>query len=99
MKYIDADKLRSEIEDRRDICSGVFERNSDTYYQGKAVAYNEVLFFLDTLEESEQTPADWSEEQIVNATFNDLAIVYERIRAEMIRRHRDIAINIKEGQR
>ena len=30
------------------ICDGVFERNSDTYYQGKAVAYQETLSFIDS---------------------------------------------------
>ena len=44
-------KIRAEIERRKNICKGVFERESDTYYQGKAVAYDETLSFLDTLEE------------------------------------------------
>lgn len=55
------EKIRAEIERRKDICSGVFERNSDTYYQGKAVAYDEVLSFLSTLEE-EKSNDKWSAE-------------------------------------
>lgn len=46
--------IRQEIERRKKICEGIFERESDTYYQGKAVAYGELLPFIDSLpEESE----------------------------------------------
>lgn len=45
------DKIRQEIERRRDICKCIFERDSDTYYQGKSVAYGEVLAFIDSLPE------------------------------------------------
>lgn len=53
-KYIDADHLKAEIEKRKNICKGIFERDSDTYYQGKAVAYGELLAFIESLpDESE----------------------------------------------
>lgn len=45
------EKIRAEIERRKNICESVFERGADTYYQGKAVAYGELLPFLDTLSE------------------------------------------------
>lgn len=54
-------KIKAEIERRKDICSGVFERNSDTYYQGKAVAYDEALSFLSTLESEKPVPNDLEE--------------------------------------
>ena len=47
------DKIRQEIERRMHICDGVFERNSDTYYQGKAVAYQETLSFIDSLQQEQ----------------------------------------------
>ena len=43
------EKIRQEIERRKNICEGIFERESDTYYQGKAVAYGELLAFIDSL--------------------------------------------------
>lgn len=43
------DKIRQEIERRKKICEDIFERESDTYYQGKAVAYEELLPFIDSL--------------------------------------------------
>jgi hypothetical protein len=43
------EKIRQEIERRKNICEGIFERESDTYYQGKAVAYGELLPFIDSL--------------------------------------------------
>ena len=43
------EKIRQEIERRKKICEGIFERESDTYYQGKAVAYGELLTFVDSL--------------------------------------------------
>ena len=52
-KYIDANLLRNEIEKRMHICDSVFERDSDTYYQGKAVAYRETLSFIDSLQKEE----------------------------------------------
>ncbi len=45
------EKIRQEIERRKKICEGIFERESDTYYQGKAVAYGELLPFIDSLPE------------------------------------------------
>ena len=47
------DQLRQEFERRRDICKGIFERDSDTYYQGKAVAYDESISIIDSLSEEE----------------------------------------------
>ena len=52
-KYIDTERLRAEAEKRMHICDGVFERNSDTYYQGKAVAYQEILSFIDSLQQEQ----------------------------------------------
>lgn len=53
MKYIDADLLLKEIEKRKNICNGVYERDSDTYYQGKAVAYQETLSLVDSLQQEQ----------------------------------------------
>ena len=50
------EKIRQEIERRKEICEGIFERESDTYYQGKAVAYGELLSFIDSL--PEEKPSD-----------------------------------------
>lgn len=47
------DQIRQEIERRKDICQGIFERESDTYYQGKAVAYDEALAFIDSLPDND----------------------------------------------
>lgn len=52
-KYIDADRLKAEMEKRMHICDGIFERDSDTYYQGKAVAYQETLSFIDSLQQEQ----------------------------------------------
>lgn len=43
------EKIKAEIERRKKICTDIFERQSDTYYQGKAVAYGELLPFIDSL--------------------------------------------------
>jgi hypothetical protein len=60
------DKIRQEIERRKKICEGIFERESDTYYQGKAVAYGELLTFIDSLPEetkdAEQAAARYERE-------------------------------------
>lgn len=53
MRYIDADLLNKEMEKRMHICDGVFERGSDTYYQGKAVAYQETLSFINSLQQEQ----------------------------------------------
>ena len=47
------EKIRQEIERRKNICEGIFERESDTYYQGKAVAYGELLPFIDSLPDND----------------------------------------------
>ena len=47
------EKIGKEIERRKNICEGIFERESDTYYQGKAVAYGELLAFIDSLPEED----------------------------------------------
>ena len=61
MKYIDAGRLKAEIEKRMHICDGIFERDSNTYYQGKAVAYQETLPLIDSLQQ-EQPEVDLEEE-------------------------------------
>lgn len=43
------EKLKEELAHRRDICSGVYERESDEYYHGKSVAYDEALCFVEAL--------------------------------------------------
>lgn len=43
------EKIRQKIDRQKKICEGIFERESDTYYQGKAVAYGELLAFIDSL--------------------------------------------------
>ncbi len=58
-KVIDTDLLRKEIEKRMRNCDVVFERDyetydPDTYYQAKAVAYQEILSFIDSLQQEQQ---------------------------------------------
>lgn len=48
--------IRQEIERRRNINAEIYEENSDTYYQGKAVAYNGLLSFIDSL--TEEKPSE-----------------------------------------
>lgn len=57
-KVIDTDLLRKEIEKRMRNCDVVFERDyetydPDTYYQAKAVAYQEILSFIDSLQQEQ----------------------------------------------
>lgn len=54
------EKIKAEIERRKKICEGIFERESDTYYQGKAVAYGELLSFVNSL--PEEKPSEELEE-------------------------------------
>ena len=57
--------IKAEFERRKKICEGIFERDSDTYYQGKAVAYDESISFIDFLPDEE--PSKDLEEEIQNA--------------------------------
>lgn len=89
MKYIDADRLKAEIEKRMHICDGIFERESDTYYQGKAVAYGELLPFIDSLPEETSCIYDTSKltptpsvniEDVARVQFASHAHVFDRKR-------------------
>ena len=66
------EKIRQEIERRRDICKAVFERESDTYYQGKAVAYDETLSFLDTLSEEPDKSLEEAAEEHYDEMWDEL---------------------------
>ena len=55
------EKIKAEIERRKNICEGIFERESDTYYQGKAIAYGELLPFIESL--PEEKPSEDLEEE------------------------------------
>lgn len=55
------EKIRQEIERRKEICEDLFERKSDTYYQGKMVAYVDLLAFINSL--SEEKPSELEEEK------------------------------------
>lgn len=59
------DKIRQEIERRKKICEGIFERESDTYYQGKAVAYGELLDFINSLPEEKPIEKDEKMEALI----------------------------------
>lgn len=90
-KYIDADRLCVEIEKRKNICDGVFERDSDTYYQGKAVAYQETLSLIDSLQQ-EQPSEDLEEEMerfLANVTpsFKDGSYRITRYGFRAVARH------------
>ena len=68
MKYIDADLLRKEIEHRIDILSDVSikcAKNDDmemhNYYHGKAISLDELLSFIDSLQQ-EQPEIDLEKE-------------------------------------
>ena len=45
--------IRQEIERRRNISLEIFEKNSDTYFQGKAIAYHGLLTFINSLPDEE----------------------------------------------
>ena len=45
--------IRQEIERRRNISLEIFEKNSDTYFQGKAIAYHGLLTFIHSLPDEE----------------------------------------------
>ena len=53
-KYIDADLLKKEVEKKIHTCRDIFERTSDTYFQGRVVAYKETLSFIDSLQQEQQ---------------------------------------------
>ncbi len=76
MKYIDAEKLKAEIEKRMHICDGVFERDSDTYYQGKAVAYQETLSLIDSLQQ--EKPSGDLEEAAIDFADNARKALYSK---------------------
>lgn len=54
-------KIYQEIERRKEICEDLFERKSDTYYQGKMVAYVDLLAFINSL--LEEKPSELEEEK------------------------------------
>lgn len=76
MKYIDADILRNEIERRIDILGEVSvkqhkkgDSEMSTYYHGKAVSLEELLYFIDSLQQEisetdkeKQSQIDWESE-------------------------------------
>lgn len=55
------EKIRQEINRRKEICEDLFERKSDTYYQGKMVAYVDLLAFINSL--LEEKPSELEEEK------------------------------------
>ena len=63
-KYIDADKLKAEIERRREKCADIAadERNDEVaeYYYGKEVAHDEISSLVTSLQQ-EQPPRDYDE--------------------------------------
>lgn len=125
MKYIDADKLRAEIERRKKENMYVdLPMSIGRYYEDR-----DLLSFLDTLEEpvSEDVNdeikryieeygyergedklliaivarhfAEWQKAKMMEgATYNELMELYRAIRDELVKRHRDVPINIKEKQ-
>lgn len=74
--------IKAEIERRKKICEGIFERESDTYYQGKAVAYGELLPFIDSLSEEkpledlEEAAEKWCKENGRGFVLRDKAAYY-----------------------
>ena len=64
-KYIDADRLKAEIERRREKCADIAadERNEEVaeYYRGKEVAYDETCSLITSLQQ-EQPEIDWEKE-------------------------------------
>jgi hypothetical protein len=59
------EQIRQESERRKKICEGIFERESDTYYQGKAVAYGELLDFINSLPEEKPIEKDEKMEALI----------------------------------
>ena len=76
MKYIDAERLRAEIERRIDILGEVSvkqhkkgDSEMSTYYHGKAISLEELLSFIDSLQQEipepnkkRQPQIDWESE-------------------------------------
>lgn len=123
MKYIDADKIRTEIKRLK------AENNcgTDEFIAAKDIAYDKVFDFLENLEEpvtdchdlteaaeaySRQVSrghnyrdltcgfiagAEWQKAKMMEgATYNELMELYRAIRDELVKRHRDVPVNIKE---
>lgn len=59
------EKIKAEIKRRKKICEGIFERESDTYYQGKAVAYGELLSFVNSPPEEKPIEKDEEMEALI----------------------------------
>ena len=69
-KYIDADRLRKEIDHRIDILEDVSikcAKNGDTemhaYYHGKAVSLQELLSFIDSFQQVQPSLPDLERQQ------------------------------------
>lgn len=93
-KYIDADRLSAEMEKRMHICDGVFERNSDTYYQGKAVAYQEILSFINSLQQEQ--PCEDLEEEIKRYGKEEMPVVLESDLNDIARHFYELGKQSKE---
>lgn len=74
MKYIDAESLRAEIERRIDILGEVSvkqhkkgDSEMSTYYHGKAVSLEELLYFIDSLQQEQDilviNKKDWEAQE------------------------------------
>ena len=90
-KYIDADRLCKEIDHRIDILAGVSikcAKNDDTkmhaYYHGKAVSLQELLSFIDSLQQERQ-PSDLDADiEMEWNSFNKHLVEYEEGSEEVI---------------
>lgn len=60
-KYIDADRLRKEIEKNKNMIDGLFTEGDDSAYDGEDDAYNRVLRIIDSLQQ-EQPEVDIEKE-------------------------------------
>lgn len=78
MKYINAEKLKTEIEKRARICREIGEREQDenpdmgNYYRGKAVSLEEILLHITSLQQ-EQPEVDL--DAIVDEAFDKYSSV------------------------
>lgn len=85
MKYINANRLRKEISHRIDILEDMSikcAKNDDTemhaYYHGKAMSLDELLLFIDSLQQGQPSLPDNLEEAAIDFADNARKQLYSK---------------------
>lgn len=95
MKYIDANRLRKEIDHRIDILEDMSikcAKNDDTemhaYYHGKAMSLDELLLFIDSLQQEQPSLPDldeaaeeWAENEAYGKSDAEFEMAYKGFKA------------------